>query len=103
MKTYLWGGTREKDPETKKWDKLVSITQVAFRYGYIPETMTWTKILLIKKGGGGYRGIGLVEVIWKFCAWILNSRLLISIVLYDKYHGFRQGRGTETAFTEGKI
>ena len=47
----------EKDPDTKKWDKLASIPQVAFRYGYIPEELTWMTMVLIPKGGGGYIGI----------------------------------------------
>ena len=48
-----WEATREKDPDTEAWDKLVSITQVAFGDGYIPEAMTWTMVVLIPKGGGG--------------------------------------------------
>ena len=67
--------TSEKYPDIEKWDKLVSIMQVAFRDGYIPEAMTWTEVVLIPKGAGGYRGIGLVEVIWEFCTSIVNSRI----------------------------
>ena len=59
LKTWLREETREKDPDTKKWDKLASILQVAFRYGYIPEELTWMTMVLIPKGGGGYRGIVL--------------------------------------------
>ena len=33
LKTWLQEATREKDPDTEKWDKLVSIMQVAFRDG----------------------------------------------------------------------
>ena len=60
LKTWLREATMEKDPDTKKWDKLASIPQVAFRYGYIPEELTWMTMVLIPKGGGGYRGIVLV-------------------------------------------
>ena len=63
LKTWLREATREKDSDTEKWYKLVSITQVAFRDGYIPEAMTWMTVVLVPKGGGGYRGIGLVKVI----------------------------------------
>ena len=72
MKTCLREATRGKDPDTKKWDKLVIITQVAFRDGYIPEAMTWKAMVLITKVGGGYRCIGLAEVIWKVCTLIMN-------------------------------
>ena len=75
LKTWIWEATREKYPDTNKWDKLVSITHIAFREGYIPEAMVWTTVVLIQKGGGGYRGIGLFEVIWKVCTLIVNSWL----------------------------
>ena len=48
--------------------------------------MCKTKVL-ITKVGGGYRGIGLVETIWKVCTSIVNSRLQIYIVLHDVLHG----------------
>ena len=31
LKSWLREETREKDPDTKAWDKFVSITQVAFQ------------------------------------------------------------------------
>ena len=49
--------------------------QAAFRNGYIPEEMTWTAMVLIQNSGGGYRGIGLVKVIWKVYTLIVNSHL----------------------------
>ena len=60
-------------------------------------------MILIPKGGGGYRSIGLVEAIWKVCTSIVNSRLQSSIVIHDVLHGFRQGRGTGTAIMEEKL
>ena len=33
---------------------------------------TWQAVVLIPKGGGKYHGIGLMEVIWKAVAVILN-------------------------------
>ena len=32
-------------------------------------------VVLILKGGGCYRGIGLVEVVWKVVTVIINRRL----------------------------
>ena len=49
--------------------------QVAFRDGYILESMTWTMIVLIPKGGGGHRDIGLVKFIWKVYMLIVNSQI----------------------------
>ena len=50
-------------------------------------------MVLIPKGKGGYRGIGLMETIWKVCSSIVNSLLRSSIVLHDVLHGFIQGGG----------
>ena len=36
------------------------------------EYATWKAVVLIPKGGGEYRGIGLVEVVWKEVVVILN-------------------------------
>ena len=35
----------------------------------------WTTMVLIPKGSKEYRGIGLVETIWKVCTSIINSGL----------------------------
>ena len=60
-------------------------------------------MVLIPKGRGDYRGIGLVEVMWKVVAVILNRRLTSSITFHDVLHGFRAGRGTGTATLEAKL
>ena len=55
------------------------------------------------EGKGDYRGIGLVEVMWKVVAVILNRRLTSSITFHDVLHGFRAGRGTGNATLEAKL
>ena len=82
---------------------MVSVIQVEFWEGYIPEALMWTTMVLIPKGGGEYIGIGLVDTIWKVCTSIVNSRLQSSILLHDVLHGFQQGRGTGTAIMEAKL
>ena len=57
---------------------------------------------MIPKGKGEFRGIGLVEVIWKLLTLILHRRLA-AINLHDILHGFREGRGTGTATLEAKL
>ena len=59
-------------------------------------------MVLIPKGKGEFRGIGLVEVIWKLLTLILHRRLT-TIELHDVLHGFREGRGTGTATLEAKL
>ena len=58
---------------------------------------------LIPKGGKDYWGIGLVEVMWKVVAVILNHCFTASIANHDFLHGFREGRGTGTDTLEAKL
>ena len=44
------------------WGKVVDLTQTAFREGTLAEEATWQTIVMIPKGKGEFRGIGLVEV-----------------------------------------
>ena len=60
-------------------------------------------VVLIPKVGGEYRGIGLVEVIWKAVTVILNRRFTAAITYHDSLHGFRAGRGTGTAALDVKL
>ena len=50
-------------------------------------------IFLLPKGKGGYRGIMIVEVLWKVCLVVVNFSLKRSGVLHDALNGFREGRG----------
>ena len=60
-------------------------------------------MVLIPKGEKDYRVIGLVEVMWKVVAEILNLRLTASITFHDFIHGFRAGCGTVTATLWAKL
>ena len=60
LKAWLQAETREKYPGTEAWYKVVSVIQVAFREGYIPEALIWTTMVLMTKGKGECRSIGLV-------------------------------------------
>ena len=71
MKEATW----EKYPDTKRWDKLVILTKLAFQEGRFLVVVTWTIMVIIPKGGENYRGIVLVEVIWNVFVYIINNRL----------------------------
>ena len=60
-------------------------------------------MVLLPKGVKEYRGIGLLEVMWKVAAEIFNLRLTASITFHDFLHVFRAGRGTGTATLEAKL
>ena len=50
----------------------VDLVHLAFWEGKLTEEATWQAVVLIPKGKTDYRGIGLVEVMWKVVAAILN-------------------------------
>ena len=79
------------------------MTQTAFRDGKLSEEATWQTVVLIPKGKGEFRGIGLVEVTWKLMAVILHRRLMTGLQLHDALHGLWEGRGTGTATLEAKM
>ena len=60
-------------------------------------------MVLLTKGKADYRGIGLVEVVWKVCATVVDCRLKRSVTLHDALHGFRTGRGMRKATLEAKL
>ena len=82
---------------------MVDLFQLAFQDGIIAEETAWQAVVLIKKWGGDYRSIGLVEVIWKAVAVILNQRFTTTITYHDFLHIFRAGRGTGTATLDVKL
>ena len=101
------GGVREEDATPMEaeghWGRVVDLVQTAFRDGDLAEEVTWKAVVLIPKGKGDYRGIGLVEVMWKVVAVILNRHLTSSITFHNVLHGFRAGRGTGTVTLEAKL
>ena len=60
-------------------------------------------MVLIPKGVKDYYGIGLVGVMWKVVAAILNSRLTASITFHNFLHRFWGGCGTGTSTLEAKL
>ena len=85
------------------WGKVVKITQTAFREGKLAEEAAWQTVVMIPKGKGEFRGIGLVEVTWKVTAVILHRRLTTGLQLHDALHGFWEGCGTGTATLEANL
>ena len=65
--------------------------------------MLLTIIMLIPKGNSGdFRGIGLLEVVWKVIKNTINARLKY-VPLHNALHGFRPGCGCSTAIMEAKL
>ena len=81
----------------------MELIQTSFWEGELAKEATWQAVVLITKGKQEYRGIGLVEVMWKVVAAILNRRLTASITYHDFLHVFREGCGTGTATLKAKL
>ena len=104
MRKWLKMERDTTNPQPEAWNNLVEIVQEAFRTGKIPEVLTNAILVLIQKNEvNQFRGIGLLEVVWKLIASIINKRLMRNIEFHDGIHGFRPGRGTGTATLEAKL
>jgi len=94
-------GESDKGPG-RKWRIFVKLMQAVWEQGSVPEQMRWEIIVLLPKGGGDYRGIGLLEPFWKVIEKIMVARLS-SVKFHDGLHGGLSGRGTGTATIEAKL
>ena len=113
LKDWLAGAEREEEEAEKEreaghegrgdmWRLLVKLVQHIWNTGEIPRQMLRTIIVLIPKGtSGDFRGIGLLEVIWKLIERVLDERLS-KIELHDHLHGFRAKRGVRDGNYGGK-
>ena len=109
------GAEKTEDKETTMFKTLTEPTKAANREMVadliqtvsgewkLAEEATWQAVVLIPKGKKEYRGVGLVEVMWKVVTEILNLRLTYSITFHDFIHGFWAGRGTSMATLEAKL
>jgi hypothetical protein len=70
IKVWLSGAVRKEEEQSNiglghKWRVFVKMMQAIWEHGSIPKQMRWEIIVLLPKGGGDYRGIGLLEPFWK--------------------------------------
>ena len=65
---------------------MVDLVQTSFREGRLAKEATWQAVILNPKGEKDYRDIGLVEVMWKVVAEILNLRITASINFHDFFN-----------------
>ena len=86
------------------WMKVLEVVRLAFVEGEIPRKFSEGILVLIPKSSPGeYRGIALLEIIYKLLSSIINRRLCDKVKLDDALHGFRAKRGTGTAIMEVKL
>ena len=97
------GGESTEHTEASNWGRVVDLVQTALREGQLAQKAMWQAVVLITKGKKYYRGIGIVEVMWKVVAAILNLRLTASISFHDSLHRFWAGRSIGTATLEANL
>jgi hypothetical protein len=98
-------GEEPDDEATKLWEKVLELVRLAFKEeGVIPLAFSQGIFVLIPKAKSGeFRGIALLEVIYKLVSSIINHRMQVGITFDDAVHEFRPGRGTGTAILEAKL
>ena len=91
--------------EPENWKKAVWLIKNAFATGRIPQAFGVELLALIPKTthGNKFRGIALIEVLYKLCATIIHLRLSAAIEFHPGIHAFRRRRGTGTALLEAKL
>ena len=96
---------QEPDPDSVElWEKVLEIVRLAFVEGVMPKQFAEGIFVLIPKSDAGeYRGIALLEIMYKVVSSIVNSRLLAAVKFDDSLHGNRPKRGTGTAIMEAKL
>ena len=107
MKEWLRGIIAEEKEDGVEgtgdnWRLFVKLIQTIWIEGTIPQQMSWMIVVLIPKGGGDYRGIGLLEPLWKAVEILMDRRLQV-VEFHDCLHGFLKGRGMGTATMEAKL
>ncbi len=85
-----------------RWRSFVKLLQAVWESGTVPTQITWMIIVLLPKGGGDYRGIGLLDPIWKVVEKEMVARFSV-IKLHDCLHGGLPRRGTGTAIMEVQL
>jgi hypothetical protein len=96
---------RWQTQEPEIWTKAVWLIQNTFATGNMPAAFGVELLALIPKTARGdkFRGIALIEVLYKLCATIIHLRLSESIEFHPGIHAFRRCRGTSTAILEAKL
>jgi hypothetical protein len=54
-----------------RWDKVFYLIQYIYETGKMPTELPWSVLVVIPNSSGGYRGIGLLEIIWNMISSII--------------------------------
>ena len=84
-------------------DWVVEVLNKYLRGGRLPTECTWKMVVLVPKGNGKFRGIGIVEVYWMLMSGVVNQRIRGEVQFHDIMHGFWSVQVTGTASLEAKL
>jgi hypothetical protein len=76
--------------------------QTIWVQGKIPMQMSWMVVVLLPKGGGNFRGIGLLNPCWKVVEKIMVHQMG-AIDFHPRLHGGMPKQGAGTATIEAKL
>lgn len=86
------------------WSLLIKLVQTSFSGYEIPLAYSHAILVLLPKTEfGKFRGITLLEVLYKLWSMIVYLRALKVIKFHPGIHGFRSHRGCDTAILEAKL
>ena len=104
LRIWIGVATQEERPDPGNWEKVVTTIHAAFRGGELTAQCAWKVVVITPKGGGtDFRGIVLVEIMWKAISGIINRWIFFSIQFHYALHRFCAGRGTGNATLEAKL
>jgi hypothetical protein len=108
LKEWL-ANVKQEEPEDggverlgNQWQLFVTLLRTIWATGSVPTQMSWMIVVLLLKGRGDYRGIGLLDPIWKVVKKVMVS-WFSALRLHDCLHGGLPRRETETAIMEAKL
>ena len=91
--------THEDKTDTSSWEWVIENFQMLFRDCRTLTECTWHMVVLIPKGGGEFRDIGIVEGLWNVLSGVINQQIGSSVHFHYVLHGLRVGWVTgNTAF-----
>jgi hypothetical protein len=80
------------------------LVQDCFEGKTIPQEFSYEILcLILKSEQGKYRGIGLLDVIYKLLSMIIHIHIQNAIQFHPALHGFRHSHGTGTCILEAKL
>ena len=103
LQSWMESATCKERPDTDNLDRVVDILQTKFREVRLPEECTCNTVVITTKVNGEFRGIGLVEVLWKSLLRVVNWQIGAEVKFHYMIHIFRVNLGTGSAYLKAKL